>query len=707
MQIELRRIDNYYLKALLFTLYFIVQSFLFAEQSYSQGCQTPEFDPGGNFNSGSYSAAVTTDDFNLDGSPDVAVANSLAKYISLLFGDGNGKFSNAVNFNVGSYPTSITVSDFNNDSFPDIVTISSSKNSGSVLLGDGTGNFSAGTNFIVGKYPTSVAVGDFNGDNAQDLVVANYNLNKVSVLLNNGSGSFSVFNNFTVSGYSTFVTVGDFNKDGNSDIAVANSFPNNISILLGDGTGNFGTANNISVGRYPTSITTDDFNKDGNLDLAVANSNSHNISVLLGDGNGYFTLEANFGAGTNPWSVTTSDVNGDGNPDIAVANYSSDNVSVMLGDGTGRFGTASNYGTGIEPLSIAVCDLNRDGSIDFTVANYGSDSISVFLNACTNVQSNEPPVAICQDVNISADANCQAEVTPEQVDNGSYDPDGDELTFSLSPAGPYPIGETEVTLTVDDGQESNACTATITVTDESEPVLVTVSNPIELWPPNNYYEKVNVSQLLVSVTANCNTLTEDDVYIVSVGSDEADNVENNRDGNTINDIVISPDCKSVHLRKERLGNGNGRVYSIILAADNGNGIIGSTTCFVTVPHSRNGNFAVNDGAAYNVYSSCGGSFAKNNPVQEQEKPEDFQLDQNFPNPFNPSTKISYKVVEPGHVKLSVYNILGEEVAVLVDKYVAAGNYQVSFEASNLASGLYLYKLQIGNQFQMKKMQLSK
>ncbi|MEJ2194518.1 MAG: FG-GAP-like repeat-containing protein [Ignavibacteriaceae bacterium] len=707
MQIEFGRIDNYYLKSLPFTLYFIVQSLLFPVQSYAQGCQSPDFETAVNFNVNLYPASVTIGDFNLDGNPDAAVANSLDRYISLLFGDGNGKFSNAINYNVGGNPTSITSADFNNDSFPDLATISSSKNSGTVLFGDGTGNYSAGINFIVGKYPTSVAVGDFNGDNAQDLVVANYNLNKVSVLLNNGSGSFSVSNNFTVAGYSTSVTVGDFNKDGNSDIAVANSFPNNISILLGDGTGNFGTANNITVGRYPTSIKTDDFNKDGNLDLAVANSNSHNVSVLLGDGNGNFTLEANFGAGTNPWSITTADVNGDDNPDLAVTNYSSNNVSVMLGDGTGRFGTASNFNTGNSPLSIASNDLNKDGSIDFTVANYGSDSISVFLNACGVLQINQPPVAICQNLNIPANANCEAEVSPEEVDNGSFDPDGDELTFSLSPAGPYPIGETEVTLTVSDGQESNACTATITVTDESEPILVAISNPIRLWPPDHYFENISVSQLLVSVTANCNTITEDDVYIVSVSSDEADNTNSTGDANTINDIVISPDCKSVHLRKERQGSGNGRVYSIILAADNGNGIIGSTICFVTVPQSRNGNFAVNDGAAYSVYSSCGGSFAKNNYRQEQQKPEDFQLGQNYPNPFNPSTNISYEVTKAGYVNLSVYNILGEEVAVLVDQYVAAGSYQVSFDASRIASGLYLYKLQLGDQYQIKKMQLAK
>ena len=707
MQIEFGRIEHYYLKALLSSLYFIGQSLLFPVQSYSQGCHSPDFETAVNFNVNLYPVSVTTDDFNLDGNPDVAVANSLNKSISLLLGDGNGEFTNTININLGSNPSSITTGDFNNDSFPDLATISSSKNSGSVLIGDGTGNFSISTTFSVGKYPTSVAVGDFNGDNNQDLVVANYNLNKVSVLLNNGSGGFSTAINFTVAGYSSFVAVGDFNNDNNADIVVANAFPNSISLLLGDGTGNFGTASNFNVGRYPTSITVDDFNKDGNTDLAVANYNSHNVSLLLGDGYGYFTLEANFNAGAYPWSVAAGDFNGDNNPDLTVTNYSSNNVSVMLGDGTGKFGACSIFGTGNTPLSIAVKDLNNDGSLDLTVANYNSNSLSVLLNTCQAVQVNNAPEVFCQDVTVPANANCEAEVSPDQVDNGSFDPDGDELTFSLSPAGPYPLGETEVTLTVSDGQETSTCTANITVKDDSEPNLVAISSPIELWPPDHSYENINISQLLISVTSNCNTITEDDVYIVSVSSDEADNTQKNGDGYSINDIVISQDCKSVHLRKERQGGGNGRVYSIILAADNGNGIIGRTTCLVTVPKSKNGNFSVNDGAAYNVNSSCGESYAVNNYRQKQQKPEDFQLRQNYPNPFNPSTNISYEVTKAGYVNLSVYNILGEEVAVLVDQYVAAGSYQVSFDASRIASGLYLYKLQLGDKYQIKKMQLAK
>lgn len=74
----------------------------------------------------------------------------------------------------------------------------------------------------------------------------------------------------------------------------------------------------------------------------------------------------------------------------------------------------------------------------------------------------------------------------------------------------------------------------------------------------------------------------------------------------------------------------------------------------------------------------------------------FELLQNYPNPFNPSTKISWQTSVGSHQTLKIYNILGTEVATLVDEYKSAGSYEVTFDASNLSSGVYLYKLQAGD-----------
>ena len=84
-------------------------------------------------------------------------------------------------------------------------------------------------------------------------------------------------------------------------------------------------------------------------------------------------------------------------------------------------------------------------------------------------------------------------------------------------------------------------------------------------------------------------------------------------------------------------------------------------------------------------------------------PTEFSLEQNYPNPFNPSTTIKYSIPESGNVKLDVYNSLGEKVETLVNDYRESGNYEVNFEATDLSSGIYFYKLSIDNYSSVKKM----
>lgn len=85
------------------------------------------------------------------------------------------------------------------------------------------------------------------------------------------------------------------------------------------------------------------------------------------------------------------------------------------------------------------------------------------------------------------------------------------------------------------------------------------------------------------------------------------------------------------------------------------------------------------------------------------KLDDFTLNQNYPNPFNPNTVISWNVPFDSYQTLKVYDVLGNEVALLVNEYRTAGNYSINFNASNLSSGVYYYKLTAGNFTQTKKM----
>jgi len=163
----------------------------------------------------------------------------------------------------------------------------------------------------------------------------------------------------------------------------------------------------------------------------------------------------------------------------------------------------------------------------------------------------------------------------------------------------FPVGETTVTCTSSVGP---TCSFKVKVTDDEAPVITTIGSAT-LWPPNHKYVTFNVSNLVTSVTDNCDSsIGVGDVVITSVTSDEPENSAG--DGNTLNDIVIGGDCHSVQLRSERAGNGNGRVYLIIVKVTDSNGNTSTATVTVNVPHSQNGSAAVDDGAHYTVLGSC-------------------------------------------------------------------------------------------------------
>jgi TctA family transporter len=83
------------------------------------------------------------------------------------------------------------------------------------------------------------------------------------------------------------------------------------------------------------------------------------------------------------------------------------------------------------------------------------------------------------------------------------------------------------------------------------------------------------------------------------------------------------------------------------------------------------------------------------------------LSQNYPNPFNPSTEIKFSLPEASNVKLTIYDAIGKQVAVLVNDYLATGSYRYTWNASNLASGIYFYRIEAKNFNMVKKMVLLK
>ncbi|HKB68152.1 MAG TPA: choice-of-anchor Q domain-containing protein [Pyrinomonadaceae bacterium] len=164
----------------------------------------------------------------------------------------------------------------------------------------------------------------------------------------------------------------------------------------------------------------------------------------------------------------------------------------------------------------------------------------------------------------------------------------------------FPVGETTVICTSSVGP---TCSFKVTVSDTEAPTITLNGDVITLWPPDHKYDTVQVSDLVASASDKCDAgVGLSSVFISQVTSDEVEN--GNGDGNTLKDIVIAPDCKSVQLRSERSGSGNGRVYTITFKVVDAAGNVATATAKVTVAKSQNGSAAVDDGPHYTVVGGC-------------------------------------------------------------------------------------------------------
>ena len=332
-------------------------------------------------------------DFNLDGWPDLAVANydtnsGSTDSVSVFLNSGNGTFAAAQNYKVDIGTTGVAVGDFNGDGIPDLMVVSASSQRLTVLQGNGNGTFTAGTqHFNAGSVPVRIAVADFNGDGKVDVAVVNKSSNNVSVLLGNGNLTFQTAVNYPVGTTPYAIAVGDFNLDGIADLAVSNEGSNNLTILLGNGDGTFRPGVSYPVGASPSYLAIADFNGDQKPDLVVANTNSNNLSVLLGNGDGTFQAAVNYAAGVGPVGIAAVDVNGDGNVDLVATGYGGNDAIVLTGNGNGTFQAAVTYLVGTKPMPLAAADFNRDGRTDIAAANNGANSVSILLGSTTTTST--------------------------------------------------------------------------------------------------------------------------------------------------------------------------------------------------------------------------------------------------------------------------------------------------------------------------------
>jgi uncharacterized repeat protein (TIGR01451 family) len=243
------------------------------------------------------------------------------------------------------------------------------------------------------------------------------------------------------------------------------------------------------------------------------------------------------------------------------------------------------------------------GTTTITWTATDDDGKSSTCEQTVTVEDHENPVIVCPaPTTASADASCHAAIPDRRSEATKSDNCGDvTVTQSPAPGTSVGLGTHTITLTATDSSgNTSTCTTTFIVVDTTAPTF-TFTGTQTMWPPNHKYKTFTVADLVASVQDNCDVpLALSKVIITKVTSDEIEN--GNGDGNTSNDIVIGANCRSVQLRSERDGGGNGRVYTIFFSVTDGAGNVGTGTTKVVVPHNVGGT-AVDSGPHYTVMSS--------------------------------------------------------------------------------------------------------
>jgi len=325
----------------------------------------------------------------------------------------------------------------------------------------------------------------------------------------------------------------------------------------------------------------------------------------------------------------------------------------------------------------------------------GNETICEFTITVLDTQA--PEITCPEDIEVNNDPGiCGAVVSyniPEATDNCEDSEVDITLTDGLNSNETFPVGTTTVTYTATDPSgNSSSCSFNVMVNDVEPPKIIVKNIKNSKWPPNHKYFDMDITEFIESVTDNCTLLSTEDIIIDDVSSDEPQN--GSGDGNTEDDIVISEDCKTVHLLSERQGSGNGRVYTVNLAVVDEYGNIGLAEIKAEVPHDKGkkGN-PIDDGPVYTV-NGCDIETSDEENGEEGQNSRIVNSNtrtlETYPNPFSTSFQIIYKPDSDDNVTVDLYSFTGAKIKRLYKGFVRAEKeYSWTFDTGNLNDELYL------------------
>jgi uncharacterized repeat protein (TIGR01451 family) len=327
----------------------------------------------------------------------------------------------------------------------------------------------------------------------------------------------------------------------------------------------------------------------------------HTITLKVTDPSGDFnedTVSVNVVDTADP--VVTAPPNVSVNTGAGAVSCGAFVSNAMLGNATASDGCSASV-----TVTRTGVPAGNNFPVGQTIITYTADDghghTKQAFQTVTIIDNTPPTLSVPANIVVNAPLNsCSANVNPgtaTATDNcagvGVAGTRGDSQPLNA----PYPVGTTTITWKATDAAGNvTTGTQTVTVKDATPPVIVLTANTISLSPPNHTYQTLTLSDLVASASDSCDASVDiNDVVISKATSDEAENGSGS--GNTLQDIVIAPDCKSLQLRREREGAGDGRVYTITLQVKDSGGNV--TTAIRKVFVTQSGP-VVDSGVHYTV-----------------------------------------------------------------------------------------------------------
>jgi hypothetical protein len=271
-------------------------------------------------------AGIAVGDLDGDGDPDLISASvDRAGSIAVFRNRGSGRFRRAGAYASAARAYAVAAADINQDGTIDLVTANDSRHHLTVLEGQGAGRFRLAHRYR-GARATDVALGDLNDDGNLDAALAASNAGSVVVRLGQGDGSFGPARAYRSGSYTFGVALFDANRDGTLDLAAANYGGGRVAVFLGTGDGTFSVSSRYPMGAWDSASNVDavlvaDFDRDANLDIATPGEAAPTVRRGAGDGTLLPQQDIFECCFLRTVAGAVADFNGDGWPDLA---FSSD-----------------------------------------------------------------------------------------------------------------------------------------------------------------------------------------------------------------------------------------------------------------------------------------------------------------------------------------------------------------------------------------------